>query len=284
MYMVHRVEKLYEQLVEKLRESEILPAQSTAQKQEACLRLIRESLHELKELVIHHTFQDEQEEIHFFRHIKPKFTSLLIYHSRLALIELKRPVGSLQDTRRYFENELLLIRIFYDHHVQLYQYLLSGATYLDTKLFVRGNNDLPCDFSTSSVDTDTRFTTHYDYIVARIQANERLQLYLLRSLRNLENVHMGNDESPIRKSLIWTGSKVHLIELAYALCESKQINGGTTGVIEIAERLEELFQLKLGSVYRTFQEMRQRKKDSRTKFLDLMQERLLHRMDDLDAA
>ena len=284
MYMEHQVEKLYEQLLEALRENELLPSLSPVQQQEACLKLIKASLLALKELVIHHDFQDEQEEIRFFRHIKPRFTSLLIYHSRLALIALKKPVGSLQDTRRYFENELLLIRIFYDHHVQLYQYLLSGATYLDTKLFVRGTTELPNDFSTSSVDTDTRFTTHYDYIVARLQANERLRLYLCQELRKLESGRSGSDETHSGKSLVWTGSKVHLIELAYALCESGQINGGTTGVVEIAERLEELFQLKLGSVYRTFQEIRQRKKDSRTKFLDLMQERLLHRMDDLDAA
>ncbi|WP_439879740.1 RteC domain-containing protein [Pontibacter sp. MBLB2868] len=283
MSMIHQAEKLYEQLVEQLREAETISTPTPAQRQEASLRHIRVALQELKELVIHHTFPEEQEEIRFFRHVKPRFTSLLIYHSRLALIELKKPVGSLQDTRRYLENELLLIRIFYEHHVQLYQYLLTGATYLDTKLFVRGNTDLPPDFSTCSVDTDTRFTTHYDYVVARMQANERLRSYLVQALRDLEKGQF--DSIPdLRKALVWTGSKVHLIELAYALCESGQINGGTTGVLEIAERLEELFQLKLGSVYRTFQEMRQRKKDSRTKFLDLMQEKLLHRMDELDAA
>lgn len=284
MHMVHQVEKLYEQLVEKLRECEALPVPSPAQRQEHSLKYIRASIQELKELVIHHAFRDEAEEIHFFKHFKPKFTSLLIYHSRLALIELKKPVGSLQDSRRYFENELLLIRIFYDHHVHLHRYLFSGATYLDAKLFVRGNTDLPHDFSTASVDTDTRFTTHYDYIVARLQANERLQRYLLHALQNLENGSPAAAEPAGQKSLVWTGAKVHLIELAYALCESGQINGGTIGVLEIAERLEELFQLKLGSIYRTFQEMKQRKKDSRTKFLDMMQQRLLHRMDELDAA
>ena len=46
--------------------------------------------------------------------------------------------------------------------------------------------------------------------------------------------------------------------------------------------MEEFFQMDLGNVFRSFQEMRQRKKDSRTKLLDLMKERLLHRMDELD--
>jgi hypothetical protein len=282
--MIHQAEQLYEQLVEQLSESESLSTSSSPKQHETALRLIRETLHKLKELVLHHSFQDAQEEITFFKHLKPKFTCLLIYHSRRALIELKRPVGSLKDTRRYFENELLLIRIFYEHHLQLYQYMLSGSTYLDPRLFARGNQDLPYDFSTTAIDTDTRFTTHYDYVVGRLQANERLRLYLLAALRDLENGHLPKEDGDARTELVWTGSKVHLIELAYALHESGQINGGTTGVSDIAAHLENLFHLKLGNVYRTFQEMRQRKKDSRTKFLDLMREKLEIRMDDLDAA
>ena len=63
---------------------------------------------------------------------------------------------------------------------------------------------------------------------------------------------------------------------------SGQINNGNIGLTETVQQVEELFQMDLGNVFRSFQEMRQRKKDSRTKLLDLMKERLLHRMDELD--
>ena len=282
--MIQQAEQLHDQLVEKLREAESQPAPSPVQQHESMLRLINEAIQELKELVIHHTFADAGEEIYFFRHCKPRFTSLLIYHTRLAQLELKQPLGGRKDILRHYENELLLIRIFYDQHVSLYQYFLSGATFLDEKFFVRGKHDLPSPYSTTSIDTDTRFTTHYDYIFGRFQANERLRQYLLQAIEDLERHPMSGPPAGIRKTIAWTGSKVHLIELAYALCESGHINGGATGVQEIAERLEDVFQVKLGGVYRTFQEMRQRKKDSRTKFLDLMKERLLFRMDTLDGA
>lgn len=282
--MIHQAERRYEQLVETLRDAELQHTGTPAQLRETSLTYINEAIQELKEMVIHHTFRDEQEEINFFKHIKPKFTSLLIFHARLALIEIKRPAGSLKDIRRHYERELLLIRIFHDHHVQLYQYLRAEATFLDAKLFVRGSCDLPYHYATTAVDSDTRFTTYYDYVIARIQANEQLRAYLTRALQELETGNLPADAPEERKDLRWTGSKVHLIELAYGLYESGHINNGTAGVLEIASRLEALFQVSLGNVYRTFQEIRQRKKDSRTKFLDLMRQKLEARMDELDAA
>lgn len=282
--MIQQANQLYEKLIQELRETEALPSLSSAQRQEKLMRHIRQAIEQLKEQVIPHHFSDEQEEILFFKEVKPRFTSLLIYHARLALIELKKPLGSLQDLRRHYENELLLIRIFYDHHVQLYQYLLSGATYLDSRLFVRGKADLPFHFTTSSVDTDTRFSTHYDYVVARLEANRRLGEYLIQAIHRLEQGQLDPATSKAGPAMSWTGSKVYLIELAYGLFESGQINNGTADLCEITELLENCFGVRLGNVYRTFQEVRQRKKDSRTKFLDLMRERLLHRMDVLDGA
>ena len=282
--MIQQANQLYEELTQQLREAEAHPFTSPAQRQDKLLQLIREAIATLKQQVIHHDFPDEQEEIHFFKQVKPRFTSLLIYHARLGLIELKRPLGSLQDLRRHYENELLLIRIFYDHHVQLYQYLLSGATYLDSRLFVRGKADPPYHDSTSSVDTDTRFSTHYDYIVARLEANRQLGEYLIQAIQRLEQGQLEPHPGHAGQSMTWTGSKVFLIELAYGLHESGQINNGTVDLCEITQQLETFFGVKLGNVYRTFQEVRQRKKDSRTKFLDLMRERLVHRMDTLDEA
>lgn len=282
--MIEKANQLYAALAEQLREAEAQADLTPAQLQEKRLQLIRESIASLKELVLGHTFAGEDEEIRFFKYIKPRFTSELIYHARLALIALKKPLGSLQDLRRHYENELLLIRVFYDHHVQLYQYLVADATYLDSRLFVRGHAELPYHYCTSAVDTDTRFSTHYDYIVARLQANRRLGDYLMQALQDLELGHLRPSEQKAGKALAWTGSKVYLTELAYGLYESGQINNGTIDLMEITQHLEAFFQVKLGNVYRTFQEVRQRKKDSRTKFLDLMREKLLLRMDDLDAA
>lgn len=279
---MQQAQTLHEQLLQQLREVEAVPALTSAQRREQSLQQIRQAITALKELVLSHPFADEQEEIYFFKHLKPRFTSLFILHSRLALIELNKPMGNRKHLRRYYEHELLLIRNYYEHHLQLHQYMASEATFLDSQLFVRGKAELPYHYSCSATDSDTRFTTHYDYVVARLQANRQLADWLLQAIQELEHRKVAGSSSQQRRKVAWTGSKVHLVELAYALCESGQINNGVVGLMEVTEQLEYLFQVKLGNVSRAFQEVRQRKKDSRTKFLDLLKERLLHRMETLD--
>jgi hypothetical protein len=286
--MIEQAEQLYDQLVASLREAEATPSGTPAQHHELILQLLHEAIRELKELVVDYSFPREEDEIRFFKHIKPRFTSLLIYHSRLALLELRLPLGSPKDTRKHYENELLLIRLFYEDHALFYRYMNAGATFLDTRCFVRGNCDFPFYYSVSALpatapDTDTRFTTHYDYIVACFQASERLRDYLIKKLMLQNGVKPAKIMMPDeRGTLHWTGQKVFLVELVYALHVSGQINNGTISLTEIAHQVEGFFHMDLGNVFRTFQEMRQRKKDSRTKLLDLMRERLLHRMDEMD--
>ncbi|WP_162054703.1 RteC domain-containing protein [Pontibacter pamirensis] len=286
--MIQQAEKLYDQLVASLQEAEATPTITPAQRHGTILRLLNKAIRELKELVIGYSFHKEEDEITFFKHIKPRFTSLLLYHSRLALIEFRLPLGSPKDIRKHYENELLLIRLFHEDHAPFYRYMVSGATFLDIKCFVRGNCDFPfyenvSALPTTAPDTDTRFTTHYDYIVACFQANERLRDYLVKSLMLQKGVKTAeNPALPGKGTLRWTGSKVYLVELVYALHVSGQINNGNVGLTEIVQQVEEFFHMDLGNVFRTFQEMRQRKKDSRIKLLDLMKERLLQRMDELD--
>ena len=286
--MIQQAEQLYDQLVENLREAESTPSGTPAQHRESILRLLHGAMQELKKLVVDYSFPREEDEITFFKHIKPRFTSLLLYHSRLALLELRLPPGRPKDLRKHYENELLLIRLFFEDHAPFYRYMNAGATFLDSRFFVRGNCDFPFYDSLSALpatapDTDTRFTTHYDYMVACFQASERLRDYLVNLLMLQIGVKPASFLTPKEKgALHWTGQKVFLVELAYALHVSGQLNNGNIGLTEIVQQVEEIFHVKLGNVFRTFQEMRQRKKDSRTKLLDLMKERLLHRMDELD--
>ncbi|MFD3003154.1 RteC domain-containing protein [Pontibacter toksunensis] len=286
--MIQQADKLYDQLVASLQEAEATPSITQAQRHELILRLLNEAIRELKELVLAHSFPREEDEIRFFKQVKPRFTSLLIYHSRLALIELRLPLGRPKDIRKHYENELLLIRIFYEEHAPFYRYMTSGSTFLDARLFVRGNCDFPLYYSVSSLpapapDTDTRFTTHYDYIVACFLAKQRLREYLVKSLMLQKGAKTAEKpELHEKSSLRWTGPKIYLVELVYALHVSGQINNGNIGLTEIVQQVEEFFHLELGNVFQSFQEMRQRKKDSRTKLLDLMKERLLQRMDEMD--
>jgi len=72
-----------------------------------------------------------------------------------------------------------------------------------------------------------------------------------------------------------------LIELIYAIHSIGAFNRGTTDIKVLAAAFEQAFHIDLGDIYRTYVEIRARKKE-RTKFIDYMKESLIHRMDETD--
>lgn len=78
----------------------------------------------------------------------------------------------------------------------------------------------------------------------------------------------------------WTGTIVELVELIYALHEMKRIDDSETAMNELAAFFGEIFGVKLDAryLYNAYTDIKQRKNDSRTFFLDKMRERLNLRM------
>jgi len=81
--------------------------------------------------------------------------------------------------------------------------------------------------------------------------------------------------------LFWTGNKVDLIELIYALHATGVVNSGTADIKGIASIYEQMFNIELGDFYRTFLEIRSRKINN-TKFIDSLKDALIKRMDESD--
>jgi len=53
-------------------------------------------LSKLRAFILNYTFKNEEEEILFFKDIKPKIFSKLIYHVKINNIEGKKPLGSFE--------------------------------------------------------------------------------------------------------------------------------------------------------------------------------------------
>ena len=79
----------------------------------------------------------------------------------------------------------------------------------------------------------------------------------------------------------WTGAKVDLIELTYALYYSGRINNGQATLQEVSQALGKLFDMEPGDIYRTYIEIRARKTNP-TKFLDALKQNLVHKMQEAD--
>lgn len=249
---------------------------------EQAITLILKSINELKKTTTKTNFKTQSEEVQFFKEIKPQFTSKLIYFNRVYKIEMKKPNGGNRILKKYYNNELLKLKAFFDNELEFYQYYRSGSTYLDYKYFLRGKFDIKLALDSYYFETDSSFATSHDFKVATILANDLIQLYIENQLLMLDNQE--NTEKSQRKpnvKMTWTGSKVALVELMYALHTEGVFNNGAADLKEIAEYFEHIFEIDLGQYRRVFLEIRARKND-RTKFLTTLNESLQKRMENSD--
>jgi hypothetical protein len=76
----------------------------------------------------------------------------------------------------------------------------------------------------------------------------------------------------------WTGSTVELVELIYGLIEMRSIHNGETPITELASFISLQFGIEIKDCYSAYVDMKRRKNDSRTYYLDKMRERLNRRM------
>ena len=83
-------------------------------------------------------------------------------------------------------------------------------------------------------------------------------------------------------NLRWTGKATDLVELLYALDTCDCINTGEIGVEELADALSEIFGVEIKNCYNVYMNMKHRKDDSRTYFLDELRKRLNKRMVESD--
>lgn len=237
---------------------------------------------QLQSFVLKHKFKNQSEEIRYFKSQKPKLIAKLIYFSKVYHIEMKKPQGSEKSKKKHLLNELDKINRYFDNNIDFIRYYRSGDTYLDHKYFTRNKIDFRHSHESFSIELDKKQSTSFDFKIAKIIANDLLQVYLHDELNYLD-LHTKKEKSQVNHKVTqqWTGSKVALIELLYAFHSEGVFNNGKSELKEIAEFLENTFSVDLGQYHRTFLEIRVRK-SGRTKFIDSLKETLIKRMDNAD--
>jgi hypothetical protein len=260
-------------------EMETLTEAESDNSMEAARRLyfiILKTITKLRDFFIEYRFENKNEEINFFRNIKPKFLSKLIYYRKIFDIESSLPVGLSADIIAYYLHVLDTIKNYIESNKEFFTYYRSHSSLLDEIYFVRKEPDLWLSLNSEDCEQDN-FATIYDHKLSKLLAYERISVFLIEAINKQSSTEVGATTHKIT----WTGSKVSLIELLYALQTSGACNNGTADVKDIADHFEHLFNVKLGNFYRTFQEIRIRK-ISRTTFLDQLKENLIKRMDNSD--
>ena len=235
---------------------------------ESSFYLVDKALEKLKKEILDFDFKDEEEEINFFKNYMTEFLSRSNYYSELFHIESERQGGEDQHTNRFYLEKMEEVNKYFQRYAALNNYLILGKSYLDRVYFLRGA-EAPLIYPDLFRHTlDSSFCTVYTLHFARLKAMEKLMNYLsdkvsveiIEGQRNRNIQDHGN-------SLFWTGSKVDLVELIYALKTTAVVNHGSASVADLAIVMGGVFGKKLKDYYKTFGEIRERKA-GKTFFLD----------------
>jgi len=238
----------------------------------------------LKSFVLNYSFKNNEEEINFFKQTKPRLLCNLIFYKEVYNIEMNRPQGGKAAQEDYFRKELDRIEGYYWKNKEFYHYYRSGNDYMDEMFFLRSSKpEIHLHLETFHSERDLRFSTNCDYKVAQIFANDMIESYLaieLDKLENKENNMLSNTILP-KFRFTWTGSKIDLLEMAYAIDTAQCINYGKIQLKQIIEYFENIFNIELeNNLSRAFYDLRIRK--NRTSFMDKLTTLLTERMDKAD--
>lgn len=246
------------------------------------LKPVRASLKKLRGLVVDKPFGSVEQEIKFFKSIKPEFYKWQVYFSELYTIESAMPVSGADAQLAWFEEELGYISRFFRQYSFQYQYYKLGATELDHLYFVRGVESASL-VMPSLPEPDPLFSTSSDYLFSKIKAFELLRDWLVERIGYLRknpllSYHSGMQSDELR----WTGDSINLAELAFGIHRTGQLNNGTATVGSIFRWMEEKFSINIGIPSKRLSEIRRRTSMSRTRFLDEMIEEVVRKLDKED--
>ncbi|WP_066223756.1 RteC domain-containing protein [Formosa haliotis] len=245
--------------------------------------LCNDALYHLKKKVERHGFKSVDEEIYFFKQIKVVPLSFLVYFSEVRSCQLKMPKLGKQNKLTFLNKRMCRVNKFFKRHCDFVDYMDQELNYLDKQYFTRSYQVFPKYALPESAYLDPKFFTSHDMLWARIKGMDEFVFYIQNIRRAIEEQEAAYlPQNKIHKPLQWTSSKIALIELIYALHESKVINHGNEDLKSLASIFEHLFDLPLDNIYKTYAEIKARK-GLRARFLEELIQRFNYKMDRDDA-
>jgi len=216
-------------------------------------------------------FSSQKDEIKFFKYQKPYVQGRLQYYISLNTYLLRKPFVSLSQQSKFIKTQLNKLDTDNCLQLKFVKYYRLNESYNDQILFLRSNKQFDMFTDTSRHSDDPEFSTNYDYLPTEVTANDLLKNFYSEELNSLKrmdpNTIVEQVKPDILNNLPWTASKTDLVELLYALNAAGAIKNGEAEMKKLVLICKELFEIDLGNIYKTFNEIKSREKDL-SKFLD----------------
>lgn len=183
----------YRQLYEKmLVEMEQCGKRFTTEKEqiECCFQTCERNWNVLLKLLNHRQFRSINDEIWFFKTVKPAFTGTLEYYALVYKAALFRPeAGSdAHEVLNFWRKELRHAEKFLEENEQFYHYYKTGNTEMDEVYFVRAVH--PKDnaaYRSHTASNPFRASSSHDSLFAAIQARDKYRNYVKRKIEIVES-------------------------------------------------------------------------------------------------
>jgi len=250
------------------REVSIIEASNSKPRDESIklIKLCQNKLAILKKLVLFNEFNSLDEEINFFKNIKPVILSVYFFHTCKLKYLVGLPSIDKNQQIKFILKEINQKKKFIKKHYEFSVYIETGQTSSDHIYFLRKN--VPAFVKLDNYKfIDYGFITNKDIILAKINAFKKFKSFLQIEFYRItgNGLHL---KKPLNSyQLEWTASKSALVELIYALFYSNAINDGKIEIKQIAALFEAVFNIEIGDIYKIFSDIKFRQK-SPTKFLD----------------
>ena len=116
------------------------------------------------------------------------------------------------------------------------------------------------------------------YIQKALAFVKKMQRHLSAIAIQVPPLNPSSNEKNNSPALQWTGNAIDLVEMIYGISEMGCINNGNIQLNELAPVLYAFFGVNSKDCYRFYTDIKRRKNDSRTYFLDKMQMKLNEKM------
>lgn len=222
-----------------LEETNLIP--DPVQRYDRCIKLVGKAIEELKGLIGSYTFQNAEEEIHYFKSVCPVFYSKHFYFIKVCDIELLKCSTGKKNLRWKYEHDLREIELFFIQNRDLCKYYYGSLTYLDEQLFTRRNGHQGIIEDLSPV-IDPNFTLA-SYKVSWIIANQKYRCFLEKELKRLDNP-LGDIDTPSGEGsdkVTLGSSKSNLVEeiVALQLAGLILVNGEPASLAWLTKKAEQ---------------------------------------------
>lgn len=272
--MKKEIEAIYLDMVNSIADINTGPEQPAFLAQ--TLPVVAKAMQALREFITANPFETAQEEISFFKHAKPRFYSWNIYLVEKHNLLRSKPHGTPQMHRKYFLSELRYLTRTRERHSSVFRYYHDDDTHRDEQYFLRARLEPLREGEEFSIP-DPAFTTNMDYLFSKFRALDMLEDFVIEQVQLLETRPALN-----ANTLRWTGDKVNLVELAYGLFYTSQLNNGKADIMDIIAWLRDTLAVPITreQAYRIYLDIRRRKVIPYTKFMDSMRDSLIHHIEE----